>query len=192
MAASARWSLHDDARRLALWRFTLGHHPQALLLQQKFEQQVGHLSASGGRPPQSEPDDEAHCEACGAVLPPDAEECPACARQQAPQTSTWVLLRLWRFAHPYRHQLLLGFLLTLASTSATLVAPYLTIPIVDKILIPFQNGQRIDAGLVGFYLGGCCCRPWWPGAWAGRAPSCWPRCPSASAPTCAPPPTSTC
>ncbi|ABM34522.1 ABC transporter ATP-binding protein [Paracidovorax citrulli] len=145
--------LHDATQRLALWRFTLGHHPQALLLQQKFEQLVGYLCASGDSPRQAGPDDEARCEACGAVLPPDADECPACARQQAPQTSTWVLLRLWRFAHPYRHQLLLGFLLTLASTGATLVAPYLTIPIVDRILIPFQNGQRIDAGLVGFYLG---------------------------------------
>jgi ABC-type multidrug transport system fused ATPase/permease subunit len=90
-----------------------------------------------------------------------------------------VLLRLWRFAKPYQGQLLLGFLLTLATTAAQLVAPYLTIPLMDKILIPFQNGEKID-------------RVWWPsiwgaaavgaaglGCWAGRAPSCWPRCPSA-------------
>ncbi|RYF00479.1 MAG: ABC transporter ATP-binding protein, partial [Comamonadaceae bacterium] len=145
--------LHDAHQRVALWRFTLGGHPQALRLQQKFDQRLAHLSA----PPallETLDEDEPRCEVCHTVLPPDAEECPACARQQAPQPSTWVLLRLWRFAHPYRHQLLLGFLLTLAATGATLVAPYLTIPIIDKILIPFQNGQQIDVSLVAFYLGG--------------------------------------
>ena len=145
--------LHDAQQRLALWRFTLAGHPQALRLQQKFEQRLAHLSAPPGLL-ETLNEDEPRCEVCHTTLPPDADECPACARQQAPQPSTWVLLRLWRFARPYRHQLLLGFLLTLASTGATLVAPYLTIPIVDKILIPFQNGQQIDVSLVAFYLGG--------------------------------------
>jgi len=145
--------LHDASQRLALWRFTLAHHPEALRLQQKFEQHLLHLSAPATQAHALD-EDEPRCEACGAVLPPDSEECPACARQQAPQPSTWVLLRLWRFARPYRHQLLLGFLLTLASTGATLVAPYLTIPIIDKILIPFQSGQQIDVSLVTYYLGG--------------------------------------
>lgn len=51
-------------------------------------------------------------------------------------------------------QLLAGFLLTLASTAATLVDPYLTMPLMDKVLIPFQNGQPIDWPLVSKYLGG--------------------------------------
>ena len=66
-------------------------------------------------------DDEPACPTCHTPLPPDTEECPACARAQPPQTSTWVLLRLWRFARPYRKQLATGFALTLASTAATLV-----------------------------------------------------------------------
>ena len=65
-----------------------------------------------------------------------------------------MLLRLWRFAHPYRWRLLLGFVLTLASTAATLVPPYLTMPLIDDVLIPFQNGQAIDPVLVRLYLGG--------------------------------------
>ncbi|WP_291025867.1 ABC transporter ATP-binding protein [Hydrogenophaga sp.] len=48
----------------------------------------------------------------------------------------------------------LGFLLTLASTAATLVPPYLTMPLMDEVLIPFQNGQRIDPGHVAWLLGG--------------------------------------
>ncbi len=58
------------------------------------------------------------------------------------------------FCPPYRHQLLAGFLPTLASTAATLVPPYLTIPLMDDILIPFQNGQQIEPWKVGALLGG--------------------------------------
>jgi ATP-binding cassette subfamily B protein len=59
-----------------------------------------------------------------------------------------VLLRLWRFAKPYQGQLLLGFLLMMGATGATLVPPYLTLPLMDRVLIPFQNGQS-DRHLAG-------------------------------------------
>jgi ATP-binding cassette subfamily B protein len=64
------------------------------------------------------------------------------------------LLRLLRFAKPYRGQLAAGFGLTLASTAATLVPPYLTIPLMDEVLIPYQSGQAIDPTLVGWLLTG--------------------------------------
>ena len=99
------------------------------------------------------PDPNSLCHECDLPLPPDSDECPACDRQVHTPPSTWVLFRLWRFARPYRYQLLSGFLLTLASTAATLVAPYLTIPLMDDILIPFQNGQQIEPGKVGLILG---------------------------------------
>lgn len=145
--------LHDADRRLALWRFTLGRHPQALHLQQRLERQVQRLDSLQGT---TAPDEEdlPRCAVCGTPLPPDSEECTACARQQAPQTSTWVLLRLWRFARPYKKQLATGFGLTLASTAASLVPPYMTIPLMDEILIPYQSGQQIPTGMVLLYLGG--------------------------------------
>ena len=143
--------LHDAVNRLASWRFTLGANVQALKLARLFAQQ----QAAGVTATSSEPTDEAAlCPECDLQLPPDSEECPACARALHTPPSTWVLLRLWRFAHPYRHQLLAGFLLTLASTAATLVPPYLTIPLMDDILIPFQNGQQIEPSKVFFILGG--------------------------------------
>ncbi|MCE1191532.1 MAG: ABC transporter ATP-binding protein/permease [Acidovorax sp.] len=141
--------LHSPAAREALWRFTLAHHPQALRLVQRFDQQMARGAGN-----HAADDDEPSCPTCHTPLPPDTDECPACARAQPPQTSTWVLLRLWRFAHPYRKQLAAGLGLTLASTAATLVPPYLTIPLMDDILIPFQNGQKIDPKLVLLYLGG--------------------------------------
>ena len=147
--------LHDSARRLALWRFTLSLNPAALRLAKRFDQQVSHLQPVELHGSLSQPDDAApQCPVCHAELPPDTDECPACARTQPHQTSTWVLLRLWRFARPYRKQLAAGFALTLASTAATLVPPYLTIPLIDDILIPFQNGQQIPTQLVLMYLGG--------------------------------------
>ncbi len=95
------------------------------------------------------------CPDCGQTLPPDSDECPACARQPQEKSSTWVLLRVGRFAKPYKGQLLLGLMLTLLGTAATLVPPYLTMPILDDILIPYQNNrQAIDPQLVALYLGG--------------------------------------
>ena len=144
--------LHDAHQRLALWRFTLGRHPQALHLQQRLERQVERLQ--NPLAPAVQEQEVPRCPVCGTPLPPDSDECPACARQQAPQTSTWVLLRLWRFARPYKKQLAAGFGLTLASTAASLVPPYMTIPLMDDILIPYQSGKQIPVTLVLMYLGG--------------------------------------
>ncbi len=143
--------LHDNTQRLGLWRTTLANQTAVLALVQKFEQEQERIKR--GETYQHVEDVRAHCPVCGSLMPPDAEECPACARQNNTPTSSWVLLRLWRFAEPYKMQLLLGFVLTLLATAAQLVAPYLTIPLMDKILIPFQNGEKIDRNLVMFYLG---------------------------------------
>ncbi len=144
--------LHDAQARLALWRFTLGAQAQALRLQQCFEQQIARLHS--GVAVSAPAEDEALCPSCHAPLPPESDECPVCARAQQPQTSTWVLLRLWRFARPYKKQLAAGFGLTLASTAASLVPPYMTIPLMDEILIPYQSGKAIDFAQAGLYLAG--------------------------------------
>src|SRR5512143_571513 len=142
--------LHDATSRLACWRFTLGHNVAALRLNDRFtEQSAARLS---GQPVAVK--EEAACPTCGAPLEPDQEECPVCSRELHEVPSTWTLFRLWRFARPYRNQLLAGFLLTLASTGATLVPPYLTMPLMDKVLIPYQNGQPIDTGIVALLLAG--------------------------------------
>ena len=142
--------LHDAAARLACWRFTLGHNVAALRLHDHFAAQLtAHLS---GQPVEAQ--EEAVCPTCKAPLEPDEEECPICSRELHEAPPTWTLFRLWRFARPYRKQLLAGFLLTLASTGATLVPPYLTMPLMDEVLIPYQNGQPIDTGLVALLLAG--------------------------------------
>ena len=131
-------ALHDTSHQLARWRFTLGGHAQAIKLAGAFDRQLQRLAAG---PSAVDDEAEADGEADFGV-------------EAASPPSTWVLLRLWRFAKPYRNQLLLGFLLTLAATAATLVPPYLTIPLMDKVLIPFQAGQTIDPAYVMLLLSG--------------------------------------
>ena len=148
LSGLASLSLLGPAGLRARWRLTLGRLPQAQAFLQAFE-------ARDAAPPTDAP---TACPACGAGLPPDREDCPACGHgaedEEAPPASTWVLLRLGRFARPYRRQLALGFGLTLASTAATLIPPYLTIPLMDEVLIPHQNGQAIDPMQVALLLGG--------------------------------------
>ena len=143
-------SLHDANGLLAQWRFTLGLHAPVLRLVEQFERRQQALQTGLNEVD----DDGSRCPTCKAQMPPDAEDCPVCHRENLAPPSTWVLLRLWRFAQPYQGKLLAGFLLTLASTAATLVPPYLTMPLMDEVLIPFQNGQAIDTEKVYLLLGG--------------------------------------
>ena len=123
--------LLDAQGRLALWRFTLAQQRSMLAFVARFERLQAGAPAAAEEPAE------------------DIE-----AEEDTRPPSTWVLLRLGRFARPYRKQLAIGFALTLTSTAATLVPPYLTIPLMDNVLIPFQNGQRIDAGYVLLLLSG--------------------------------------
>lgn len=136
--------------RLASWRYTLGRNRAALQLIERFARQRDARIAGLVSPP----DEAALCPRCKAPLQAGQEECPLCAKELNAPPSTWTLFRLWRFALPYRGQLLAGFLLTLAATAATLVPPYLTMPLMDKVLIPYQNGTPIDFELVALYLSG--------------------------------------
>lgn len=142
--------LTSDSGRLARWRYTMGRNLAALRLCGEFALQLD--SRLSGAPVERASDEL--CPKCKAPLPPGEDECPICSIETSTPPSTWTLFRLWRFARPYKGQLLLGFVLTLASTAATLVPPYLTMPLMDDILIPFQNGQPIDRDLVTLYLGG--------------------------------------
>jgi len=150
-AGVANLELIDQSGRLANWRFTLAQNPAANRLVQHF--QVELAKSLGKFNPELTEVAQPLCPTCWVPLPPDQDECPACSSENLTPPSTWTLLRLWRFARPYRGQLLAGFALTLASTAATLVPPYLTMPIMDDILLPYQNGQAIDVNLTLLYLG---------------------------------------
>ncbi|HRP97302.1 MAG TPA: ABC transporter ATP-binding protein [Rhodocyclaceae bacterium] len=141
-----------DARgRIAVWRFTLARNAAAQRLATAFGRRQQALAS--GRSDIVDAED-AYCPHCRMPLPPGADECPVCERDEHAPPSKWTLLRLWRFARPYKGRLLAAFVLTLASTAATLVPPYMTMPLMDDVLIPYQSGVPIDAQLVALYLGG--------------------------------------
>jgi len=139
-AGVASLELLDSRGRLAIWRHTLAQQDEAARLVSVFECQSAPPSSSrvDDQPPDGAAVDEPLVEEDEAQTPP----------------STWSLLRLGRFARPYRNELALGLLLTLATTAATMVPPYLTMPLMDEVLIPYQNGRPIDPGQVRGYLAG--------------------------------------
>lgn len=142
--------LVDAEGLLASWRFTLGQNLQAIRVADQFRDQLqSHVTGVPVQPPEQHT-----CPSCKAPLEPDEDECPICTKVLHTPPSTWTLFRLWRFAMPYKWQLLAGFLLMLASTGAHMIPPYLTMPLMDNVLIPYQNGKQIDTTLVYLYMGG--------------------------------------
>ncbi len=159
--------LVNSQKQLAKWRFTLANNVKAVALQMAWNRnlerhmlapnelhliEAGKLAGIGKINPLSEHDEQFNhllggdeAQHATSVSLGEVDEAPA---------STWGLFRLWRFAKPYKTRLLVGFLLTLASTAATLVPPYLTMPLMDKVLIPFQNGKTIEMEQVASYLVG--------------------------------------
>ena len=133
--------LSDSNGLLASWRFTLGRNLEAMRLLDLFNNPAVETA-------------QTVCPSCKAPLEPDAEECPVCTKVVHTPPSTWTLFRLWRFTKPYKGELLLGFILMLLGTAAHQIPPYLTIPLVDEVLIPFQNGKDIPVGTVAWYLSG--------------------------------------
>ena len=142
--------LFDGSTRLACWRYTLAQNAAAQQLVAYFEQQLADFIAGH---PVSRPTENI-CPNCQATLAAGQGECPLCTTETHTPPSTWVLFRLWRFARPYKSQLLLGFVLTLISTAASMVPPYLTMPLMDDVLIPYQNGAPIDYHVVALLLAG--------------------------------------
>ncbi len=113
---------HGSSGLLARWNYTISQAADAGRLVQRFENQR--------RGSVAEHDGLGESEAAPGGAP-------------AKPASAMALLRLSRFAKPRKGLIVLGFLLTLATTAAGLIPPYLTMPIMDQILIPYQN--RVDA-----------------------------------------------
>ncbi len=140
--------LFNGEVRLACWFYTLAHNIQATRFIKQFNLHCqSHITGVAVVQAPLE-----LCPECMSPLPLEQGECPQCSSTLHAPPSTWTLLRLWIFAKPYQWQLLSGFLLMLASTAATLVPPYLTMPLMDRVLIPYQNGAPIDFVIVMWLL----------------------------------------
>lgn len=85
----------------------------------------------------------ARCASCGAVLQEDQPTCPFCTPAAAPSPSA-SLMRLMPFAQRRASTITLGILLTIASTAAAMVPTYLTIPLIDNVLEPWQKALQVN------------------------------------------------
>lgn len=130
--------------QLAIWRFTAGKGVAARNFAQKWE------AALTGIPPTA-----SVCPMCGATVPADTDRCPACDPANEKKTVA-SLLRIVAFAKPRKGMIVFVFVLTLLSTAAGLVPPYLTKPLLDEILIPRQEGREVPFEWVYGYLAGLC------------------------------------
>jgi ATP-binding cassette subfamily B protein len=142
--------LESEASLLRLWYFTLAVNPQVLRLQSGFKRLIQGDQAA--KEPEASEYDKQVCPVCLSPKPANSDACPTCDPEEDAPPSTWTLFKLWRFARPYKKQLLLGFVLTLLSTGATLIPPYLTMPLMDHVLIPYEKGNPIDFHLASTYL----------------------------------------
>jgi len=143
--------LESETSLLRLWYFTLAVNPQILRLQTGFNQLLRGDQMEYPSHEASEYDKQV-CPVCLSPKPANSDTCPTCDPEEDTPPSTWTLFKLWRFARPYKKELLLGFVLTLLSTGATLIPPYLTMPIMDHVLIPYEKGNPIDFNLASKYL----------------------------------------
>ncbi|MGL6095115.1 MAG: ABC transporter transmembrane domain-containing protein, partial [Fimbriiglobus sp.] len=93
------------------------------------------------------------CPACGEMIPPGVTRCPSC-HPPGGRHPVASLFRLLSFAKDRRVPIFLVFVLTLMSTAAGLVPPYLTRPLLDDVLIPRQAGKDVPFTMVYYYLFG--------------------------------------
>ncbi|MGD0901156.1 MAG: ABC transporter transmembrane domain-containing protein, partial [Thermoguttaceae bacterium] len=127
-AAVGTLELVGPQGRVAQWRFTPGRSPD---VRRFVERHRGLLS--------------------GRVLDEPAEGDKEEAEEPLPgaRSTTLSLLRLWWFARRHAVMILVGFFLTLLTTFVSLIPPYLTMPLLDKILIPYQGDYEAVLATAG-------------------------------------------
>jgi ATP-binding cassette, subfamily B, bacterial len=134
---------------LGSWRFTAARSAQSTQFVQRFVE----YRAEKANLNSSKKAVASVCLSCGATLEPGQTVCPACnpVASPPPVRSLW---RLTRFAKAHAGKVLLGFVLTLVSTAAALVSPYLTMPLINNVLNPLDRGEDVPRNLIVWYLAG--------------------------------------
>ncbi len=128
-----RLELRDEEKLVAAWQFTPATASAVYQFKDAFESRHERQLHDTERP----------------SLPHSAESPPSPAKG-----SLAALLRVCGFARPYWWAVLLGGLLAVGSTLASLIPPYLTMPLVDRVLIPQQAGAAVTlADAVPYLLG---------------------------------------
>ncbi len=79
------------------------------------------------------------------------------SRTVTPSSIYQSMWRLCVFARPWWNHVAVGCVLSVLATAAALVPPYLTMPLLDEVLIPYQNGDAAKMNQVPWFLVGLGC-----------------------------------
>ena len=135
--ATASIHLMQGERAISTWRTTGGRVREADSLLTKFKAQRNVVLAILPEDPPTRLDESDVDGAESEVVAPPRK----------------AMVRLWKFVRPWRKQMALAMVLTLASTAASMIWPGLTIPLVDKVLIPLHDGGKgVAPNLVYYYI----------------------------------------
>ena len=93
------------------------------------------------------------CSVCGFAIHAGDTACSQCGTSIA-KPPILSLFRLLSIAKSYWAMSVLGTILTLAATASGLIAPYLTMPLLDDILVPYQSGRPAQLNMIPWYLAG--------------------------------------
>ena len=146
-SAIGRIELSQHGSVVARWLFTAARAKGVHALEDAFDARV-HGQATTRRSSTAEEQPEQ------AIAPAAGGKAAADDDAHGGAGSWRALARVLVFARPHAGMAMLGIFLTLASTVAALVPPYLTMPLVDDVLVPRQQGQPVPFALVWWYLGG--------------------------------------
>jgi ATP-binding cassette subfamily B protein len=145
--SAATLELMDASGRLACWHYTAAKATAAQRVVQKLaswrRSQHGENVGDGAL---------AVCPSCGAAIHADDGRCQACTAGPI-KPSLSALLRLASFSRSRAGLIVLGFVLTVAATAASLVPPYLTRPIIDDVIRPWETRRSDNSTLALWYLG---------------------------------------
>jgi ATP-binding cassette subfamily B protein len=145
MGATAAIHLLQNDSSTWHWRLTSGHLREVEAFLVRFKEQRG-LAMS---------DD---------VSDEDDEDIFTAEESTVPHSKGRPLVRLFRFSSQWYKLMLLGFVLTIASTATSLISPWLTMSLVDDVLIPLQSTtQEVKVGRVYHFmlmLGGAALLTW--------------------------------
>ena len=136
---------------VAYWRYTVARAAGARKLAERLE------ALQEGIVPKAKPEAPAavttECSVCGFAIRAGDNACSQCGTSIA-RPPILSLFRLLSIAKSYWFMSLLGVILTLAATASGLIAPYLTMPLLDDILVPYQNGKPAQLNMIPWYLAG--------------------------------------
>lgn len=154
MGGAVALELIDCHSLLSQWRFTPARGKAAHHFVDRWKLFRNGQEVAGGAASQGVGDGgDVFCPGCGAPMNGEYGFCDACATAPGIKAGR-SLLRLLTFARKRGPMALLGVVLTVAGTAASMVPPYLTRPMMDDVLIPYTEKHIYNAHLVPWLLGG--------------------------------------